>query len=55
MNFFKNYFGNITNVISFLIISYFILDTIRNWKGSPEIRIIKATLEKLTNTICDKL
>ncbi len=51
MNFFKNYIGNVSNLISILLVFYFILDTIKNWNGTPEVKIIKNTLDKLTDAI----
>ena len=54
LDFFKNYIGNFSNLLSLLLVIYFILDVIRNWNGSPEVKIIKNTLDKLTNVISYK-
>jgi len=40
--------GNIAGVV---IVLYWIVDTIRNWGGSPELKILKDELQRTNNHI----
>jgi hypothetical protein len=42
------------NVAGVMIVIYWIVDTIRNWGGSPELKILKGELER-TNTHIKRL
>ena len=39
------------NVVGALVIVYFIVDTIRNWGGSPELKVIKEELHSINSHI----
>lgn len=40
--------GNITGG---LIVMYWLVDSIRNWNGSPELRILKEQMQKMNEQI----